>query len=436
MFSTACVWIGAGTRMREWPLSVDYLGDERVDDDGDGDGDDDDDDDGLSVALGDDVQRHRGPDEYYVEVDVDEERDDDHIVASDVLLLSANSDNEAHSLVVTVFDDIDELSWYNHHDYFLPALPLCVEWLDLGTAGDDGSFAAVGSRHSDAIEVWNLDVMNAIEVAWTLGDAAAAAKTRNSVIGLAWNPLQRKLLASGSTDRSLSLWDVRRPAAPVYTSAAVHAGGVQALAWNPASDSQLLSAGFDSVALLHDARSPAAPVCRAALAHEPECVDWLGGDAPLFVVSEEKGCVQVFDARNAARPLCSFEAHAAPHAVTGLSVTHVPSTTHVGSTATIVATCSTDGAVLLWNMSRLESTTPPALVHRRQTGVRCCRVESVVNPNPPFACFFCSIFCSICNLVFYFFRRRCSVWIFAAMRRRCWRAEDRRDSPAATSRMN
>ena len=383
MFSTACVWIGAGTRMREWPLSADYLDDERVGDDGDDDNDNDDDDNnGLSVALGDDVQRHRGPDEYYVEVDVDEERDDDHIVASDVLLLSANSDNEAHSLVVTVFDDIDELNWYNHHDYFLPALPLCVEWLDLGTAGDDGSFAAVGSRHSDAIEVWNLDVMNAIEVAWTLGDSAA--KTRNSVIGLAWNPLQRKLLASGSTDRSLSLWDVRRPAAPVYTSAAVHAGGVQALAWNPAADSQLLSAGFDSVALLHDARSPAAPVCRAELAHEPECVDWLGGDAPLFVVSEEKGCVQVFDARNAARPLCSFEAHAAPHAVTGLSVTHVPSTTHVGSTATIVATCSTDGAVLLWNMSRLESTTPPALVHRRQTGVRIARCwrRSVVNPNP------------------------------------------------------
>jgi WD40 repeat protein len=415
MFSTACVWIGAGTRMREWPLSVDYLGDERVDDGvtDNGDGDDDDDDDGLSVALGDDVQRHRGPDEYYVEVDVDEERDDDHIVASDVLLLSANSDNEAHSLVVTVFDDIDELSWYNHHDYFLPALPLCVEWLDLGTAGDDGSFAAVGSRHSDAIEVWNLDVMNAIEVAWTLGDAAAA-KTRNSVIGLAWNPLQRKLLASGSTDRSLSLWDVRRPAAPVYTSAAVHAGGVQALAWNPASDSQLLSAGFDSVALLHDARSPAAPVCRAALAHEPECVDWLGGDAPLFVVSEEKGCVQVFDARNAARPLCSFEAHAAPHAVTGLSVTHVPSTTHVGSTATIVATCSTDGAVLLWNMSRLESTTPPALVHRRQTGVRCCRVESVVNPNP-LRLLFCSIF--FVRFVIWFFISSDAVVLFGFLPR-------------------
>jgi hypothetical protein len=40
-----------------------------------------------------------------------------------LLLLTANTDSDAHSLVVTVFDDIDDLSWYNHHDYFLAALP-------------------------------------------------------------------------------------------------------------------------------------------------------------------------------------------------------------------------------------------------------------------------------------------------------------------------
>lgn len=372
MFSTSLCWIGAGTRMREWPLTADYVYHERDDDDDDNDDKvervDDDDEEEPDVPLGDDVAPRGEKDEYYdVDVDDDEEREDDHILPSDVLLLTANTDNEAHSLVVTVFDDIDELNWYNHHDYFLPALPLCLEWLDLSNADADGSFAAVGSRHSLAIEVWNLDVLNAIEVEWTLGDASI--KTRDSVIGLAWNPLQRKLLASGATNHTLSLWDVRRPAAPVYTSAAVHSGGVQALAWNPASDSQLLSAGFDSLALLHDARAPQQPVCRAQLAHEPEVAKWLSADQPLFVVAEEKGRVEIFDARNAARPLCSFEAHLPPHAVTGLAVTHVPSTKALGATATVIATCSTDGQVLLWNAGAIASGQAPPVIHRRQTGV-------------------------------------------------------------------
>lgn len=49
MFSTACVWIGAGTRMREWPDVVDYV---QTDGGDDNDNDNDDDDDV------DDKQRH------------------------------------------------------------------------------------------------------------------------------------------------------------------------------------------------------------------------------------------------------------------------------------------------------------------------------------------------------------------------------------------
>jgi WD40 repeat protein len=281
-------------------------------------------------------------------------------------LLTANTDSEAHSLVVTVFDDIDDLSWYNHHDYFLTSLPVSVEWLDFSASGVDGSFAAVGARHSLAIEVWNLDVMNAVEVAWTLGDVEQ--KTRQSTIALAWNPLQRKLLASGCTDNSLSLWDVRHTAAPVYTSNTVHSGGVQALAWNPASDSQLLSAGFDQVALLHDARTPQQPVSRARLENEPESVKWLSAEQPIFIVAEEKGRVEIFDARSTARALLSFEAHSAPHAVTGLAVSHVP--TPSGQTLTVVATCSTDTTVKLWNMTDLKGgAAPPPMIHSKTTGV-------------------------------------------------------------------
>ena len=70
-------------------------------------------------------------DEYLQNDDVDaEEREEDRIEPSDLLLLSANTDNENHTLIMTLFDDIDDLNSYNHHDYLLPFLPLALEWFD------------------------------------------------------------------------------------------------------------------------------------------------------------------------------------------------------------------------------------------------------------------------------------------------------------------
>lgn len=92
----------------------------------------------------------------------------------------------------TVFDDIESMNSYNHHDYFLTNLPLCLEWLDFSdgsaaiwlarararsrpTTGRDGSFAAVGSLDCQGIDVWDLDVVNSIEPV-IVGVSAFAAK--------------------------------------------------------------------------------------------------------------------------------------------------------------------------------------------------------------------------------------------------------------------
>lgn len=89
----------------------------------------------------------------------------------------------------------------------------------------------------------------------------------------------RHLMASGSTEHSIRLWDLNRPAEAVHCNANAHKAGVQALQWypilqsrsyhsificfivqrNPNESVQLLSAGFDKKALLHDARSAAKP---------------------------------------------------------------------------------------------------------------------------------------------------------------------------------
>ena len=58
---------------------------------------------------------------------------------------------------------------YVHHDIMLPAVPLCLAWLDCVPSGEEhGNLVAVGSMEP-GIELWALDVMDAVEPLATLG---------------------------------------------------------------------------------------------------------------------------------------------------------------------------------------------------------------------------------------------------------------------------
>lgn len=58
---------------------------------------------------------------------------------------------------------------YVHHDIMLPAFPLCLAWLDCTPSGQEhGNLVAVGSMEP-GIELWALDVVDAVEPLATLG---------------------------------------------------------------------------------------------------------------------------------------------------------------------------------------------------------------------------------------------------------------------------
>jgi periodic tryptophan protein 1 len=146
------------------------------------------------------------------------------------------------------------------------------------------------------IELWDLDVADAVEPAAVLGgygrlsapdaDAAlqmardadssssaskgakkkakakakkAAAKVlaqrplqpgshSDAVMALAWNGTFRNVLASGSADCAVKVWDVA--ACSCAHTLTHHTDKVQALAWNPAEAPVLLSGAFDRTACL------------------------------------------------------------------------------------------------------------------------------------------------------------------------------------------
>ena len=82
----------------------------------------------------------------------EEEREELQILPEDNLLLAAKVEDEVAHLEVCVYEDeADNL--YVHHDIMLPAIPLCVEWIDVpvgkgALSRTQGNFVAVGTHES------------------------------------------------------------------------------------------------------------------------------------------------------------------------------------------------------------------------------------------------------------------------------------------------
>ena len=66
---------------------------------------------------------------------------------------------------------------------------------------------------------------------------------RDAVLGLSWKVTFRNVLASGSADKQIKVWDVATQ--QCQATLKHHSGKVQAVAWNPAEAPVLLSGGYD-----------------------------------------------------------------------------------------------------------------------------------------------------------------------------------------------
>ena len=316
--------------------------------------------------------------------DEDEEREDLQILATDNMIVAAKVEDEVAHLEIYVYEDeADNL--YVHHDIMLPAIPLCVEWLDLPVGKDvntvdadsRGNYVAVGTFDPD-IELWDLDTIDCMYPNAILGQGGQDTSTNvsqdlqkkkrrrkskkanddyhvDAVLSLAANRQHRNLLASSSADKTVKLWDLNiQRCAKSYS---YHTDKVCSIAWHLRESTMLLSGSYDRTAVVADMRAPDARVPRWGVESDVETVTWNPHDANQFYITTENGILHANDIRNApsspesSKAIWTLQAH--DESISSFDVNPV--------IPGFLVTGSTDKTVKLWNV---QSSGPSMVVSR------------------------------------------------------------------------
>ncbi|CAM9921529.1 unnamed protein product, partial [Laminaria digitata] len=213
------------------------------------------------------------------------------------------------------------------------------------------SYCAVGT-FEPAIEIWNLDVLDPLEPTATLGgykekDKKPGKKARrrqtvpgshtDAVLSLSWNREHRHVLASGSGDNTVKVWDITTQRCSATLTH--HSDKVQGVAWHPVEATVIATVGYDRVLALLDARAPTKVTSHKLLA-DPECLLWNPHNPAQVLTGSEDGVVCCRDVRRPDSPVYSFTAH--EKGVSSVSFTPlVPG---------MLATCSEDKTVRVWDV--------------------------------------------------------------------------------------
>jgi periodic tryptophan protein 1 len=281
------------------------------------------------------------------QADLDDSSDveDTNLKENDALILVAKTEEDFASLEVYVYEQVTG-NLFVHHDIALPTFPLCLSHGTMNHEGNDGNYVAIGS-FSPGIEVWNLDVLDALEPTFILGgeDTSAAddlmklnmarassgkalkkkkassngglkpGSHTDAVMSLAWNNVHRQVLASGSADCTVKVWDITQVSNTTNGGVAAtfshHRGKVQSLAWHPTEGTILATGAFDQTVALVDARTnDGSNVKKVKLPADCEAIAWDPFNSQYLSAASEDGTISCWDVRKfGEKPVWTFVAH-------------------------------------------------------------------------------------------------------------------------------
>jgi periodic tryptophan protein 1 len=283
------------------------------------------------------------------------EDDDDEGMNEDIE--QDGDDQEEHVLEMQVFDSVEQ-NLYVHHDFPLPDLALCLEWLSFDPRGADygkGSFVAVGTIEP-TIEIWNLDVIDVLEPTLVLGGLDEEEKVitgshEGPVTSLSYVERHESWILSSSADSTLKVWDLNSGDC-IYTLNH-HKDKVQSGKWNPIEPFIAASVGSDKLVSIFDVRTKKDGLVHRS-SRDLELLRWNPHNSAILSVVAEEGYVHFYDVRKlGADPVITFQPHPEGDSVV-LSFNLLAEN--------IFATASFDHSVAIWDLSAGSS---PSLLARR-----------------------------------------------------------------------
>mmetsp|Transcript_7124 Transcript_7124/g.11737 ORF Transcript_7124/g.11737 Transcript_7124/m.11737 type:complete len:481 (+) Transcript_7124:109-1551(+) len=339
---------------------------------------------GVSMFLGGrnlTVHNSNSNDPYITAQDPDEDSEEDDAVISstDFVLLAGHTEQEYSSVEVHVFDK-EESSIYVHHNIVIPSFPLSTAYIRPSTAssGNDNAplnFVAVGT-FEPGIEIWNLDMVNAMEPTVCLGGREAPKPVTMSrkkrpgnkkkkgkkkkkglkelmmgelkkgshsaaVMTLSSNGFDKSCLASGSADNSVKIWDINTQACK--NTFGHHSDKVQSVEWNPTEAAILLTGGYDGNACCLDIRDSKS-IKRYKIDGEVQSMSWNPNNPAIFAASSDTGVIMFYDVRKGSqtKPLFTIGAHDGE--VGGVCFNPSSRYPHM------LASCSEDKTVKIWDL--------------------------------------------------------------------------------------
>ncbi len=210
------------------------------------------------------------------------------------------------------------------------------------------------------IEIWDLDLMDSLEPEFILGETDLPKKKskkikindknnkkstlkinghKDAVLDISYNLIDKHILASGSADKTICLWDLEEMKQAIKIKN--HKKKVQSLKFHPVESFSLLSGSADGTVCLYDCRNPKENKKSWSLTEENEIeqVLWNKFEPNQFLSSDNTGSVYICDIRQD-KPLNVVKAHES--ATTGLSLSSkVPG---------LLVTASEEEYVKIWDV--------------------------------------------------------------------------------------
>lgn len=264
----------------------------------------------------------------------DRDEDDEELIIkpTDNLIVAGHVHKDESSIEVYVYDNVTS-SFYLHHDIIQADYPCCVKWIG-HLKNQSRNIAAAGYMNPD-ICLWDLDVVDVLEPIETL------TGHEDAVIDICWNNKVQNIIASGSADKHVRLWNLDECKS---ISNIKLTGKVSALEFGIYEQFSLLAGDLNRNVSVIDTRSGSV-TNRWKLLGEVEKVRWVPADHSKFLVSDDQGYVYCFDIRSGSSeaPVVKFHAHEI--SVTGLEFSP--------KCDDMLVTASTDDTVKVWDTKAL-----------------------------------------------------------------------------------